>query len=493
MVLTLSKVFGIRNLAWDLRHQDDFSFGGHFGMDVLREIPVDAALDLEFDQAFKGLDGLVDWERIDTMMPLGPAAIYTASVVLWMLVYQRMHAGSSLQTAVKHLIESPPEHCPPNKRLREKTISANTAAFSQARKRLTPEVTRRFANQVCDSLIAASPPIWQDRRVFLIDGTTITLAPEPALQKVFPPASNQHGEGVWPVVLLLVAHELASGCAAIPEIGPMYGPQAVSETALVAACVRQLPSASIIMGDANFGIFSVAHAADQARHDFLLRMTTSRFHSLARKAQLTEQGAGWKTYSHRWTPSAKERQTHPDLPADAYLDVRLHEIEIHKTLTLWLVSGLSGSAIEMAALYRKREHVETDLRNLKVVLDTEHIRARSVEMFHKELLTSIVAYNLVVQFRRQAADLARLKPRQLSFTGVWTTFQQFLMNRLHSDPATWRESFRRAMYYAMRDKLPNRPGRSYPREAYRKQHKSSHFIKRKKPPKTEPPKDESTK
>ncbi|HWJ18551.1 MAG TPA: IS4 family transposase [Geobacterales bacterium] len=462
-------------------------------MDVLGNVPVDVALDREFDEAFELLNGLVDWRQADELMPLGPAAIYTASVVLWMLVYQRMHAGASLQAAVKHLIEAPPEHCPQNKRLREKTISGNTAAFSQARQRLTPEVTQWFASRVCDSLIAASPPSWQGRRVYLIDGTTITLAPEPELQKAFPPASNQHGEGVWPVALLLVAHELASGCALLPEIGPMYGPLAIAETALVPACVQRLPSASIIMGDANFGIFAVAHAAAQAGHDFLLRMTAPRFHALARKAQLTKQGAGWKTYSHQWTPSAKERKTHPGLPADAHLAVRLHEIEIHETLTLWLVSGLPDSAVKLSGLYRKREYVETDLRNLKVVLDTEHIRARSLKMFHKELQTSMVAYNLVVQFRRQAADLARLTPRQLSFTGVWTTFRQFLMNRLHTDPMTWRESYRRALSYAMRDKLPHRPGRSYPRTAYPKRHKSSQFAKREKPQKTDNPDDESTK
>ena len=462
-------------------------------MEVHRDVPVNAAEDREFDEAFELLNGLIDWRRADEMMPLGAAAIYTASVVLWMLVYQRMHKGVSLQLAVKHLIEAPPGHCPTNKRLKENRLSANTGAYSEARKRLTLEVTEWFANAVSDSLIAASPPFWHDRRVFLIDGTTITLAPERELQQAFPAASNQHGEGVWPVALLLVAHELASGCALVPEIGPMYGPHAVAETALVAACVRRLPSASIIMGDANFGIFAVAHDAKQAGHDFLLRMTSPRFQALARKASLTEQGAGWKTYTHRWTPSAKERQNHPELPVDAAVDVRLHEIIIHETLTLWLVSGLSDSAVELAALYAKREHVETDLRNLKVVLDTEHIRARSLEMFRKELLTSMVAYNLVVQFRRQAAELARLKPRQLSFTGVWTTFRLFLMNRLPGNPTTWRECYRKALHYAMRDKLPHRPGRSYPREAYAKRHKSSQFKKRKKPPTVDDPDNKMTK
>ncbi|MFO1064871.1 MAG: hypothetical protein U0892_13480 [Pirellulales bacterium] len=66
-------------------------------------------------------------------------------------------------------------------------------------------------------------------RAFIIDGTTITLAPTEELAKAFPPASNQHGESVWPVAQLLVAHELQTGCAVVPQIDPMYGPNNVSE------------------------------------------------------------------------------------------------------------------------------------------------------------------------------------------------------------------------------------------------------------------------
>jgi hypothetical protein len=45
-------------------------------------------------------------------------------------------------------------------------------------------------------LIDASPPTLQGRRAFLIDGTTMKLAPVRELQKAFPPAPNQHGPGV---------------------------------------------------------------------------------------------------------------------------------------------------------------------------------------------------------------------------------------------------------------------------------------------------------
>ena len=119
---------------------------------------------------------------------------------------------------------------------------------------------------------------------------------------------------------------------------------------------------------------------------------------------------------------------------------------------------------------------------MKVVLDTEYIRAKSVDMFKKELYTSVVAYNLVGQFRRQAAEINDVPPRKMSFKRTWTTFQTFLLRHMHTDPQSWREAFRTALFYATKDKLPNRPGRTAKREAYRKRAKDCQFEKRKKPP-----------
>jgi hypothetical protein len=330
--------------------------------------------------------------------------------------------------------------------------------------------------------------------LFLVDGTTIALAPEETLQRQFVPAPNQHGDGVRPMVLLVVCHEVASGAALIPEIGAMYGENAVSETALVRRCFEQLPPDGIAMADSGFGIFHVAYEARQTGHPFLLRMTQSRFDSLRKQATLHAEGAHWKSYSHTWRPSAKERQKHPELPPEAALEVRLHEIVVHDELTLCLVTDLrddADTALAMADAYKQRYHVEIDIRNLKVVLNMETIRAKSPEMFQKELWMSVVAYNLVTQFRRQAALLAQLPPRRLSFKRVWTTFNTFLLQAMFTDAAAWRERYRLALHYARQDKLPNRPDRSYEREAYSRRSKSAQFKKRK--PKSKPDSNENPK
>lgn len=429
-----------------------------------------------FASAVEMLRKLLPDEELNRLQPCRPAAIYTTLITLWMMTLQRLGGGKTLNAIVKDVLSHSRELLPDNKRLREGTLSETSGAYSEARTRLKLETVEFFANRVCDSLIAASPPWFDGRRGITLDGTTITLAPTPELKAAFPPATNQHGESVWPVALLLVAHEVQSSCALPPEIGAMYGENNTSEAKLARQMAQRLPRGSIVMADAGFGIFSVAHAVVAEGHQILFRLTKSRFKSLVRQATIVEEWDGQATYRLHWKPSVKDRQSNPDLPADAALDVLLHQVPLENE-TLFLVTTLRIRSDQAGEYYARRYDVEHDIRDVKVTLNTENIRAKSVEMVQKELLTSVVAYNLVVQFRRQAAKLADVAPRRLSFTGVWNTFESFLLTKPPCPASEWQSRYQAALQIASRDKLPNRPGRSYPRRAHPRRPKSTKFMK----------------
>jgi hypothetical protein len=242
-------------------------------------------LDQEFGSAFATLKEFVDLSQVDVMQPMAKSTIYTAYVTLWMLVYQRMHGGVTLESAVKNFFEQNADYHSDNKRVREKTLSLSTGGYSAARQRLKPEVTEWFFEQIANSIIATTAPTLGNQRVFIIDGTTISLAPTAALKHQFPPASNASGESAWPILSLVVAHELESGCALMPEIGAMYGKKAASETHLCKAVIGRLPSNSIAMVDAGFGIFGVVHTAVQYGHDIISRLTEQRFVSWDSRAR----------------------------------------------------------------------------------------------------------------------------------------------------------------------------------------------------------------
>jgi hypothetical protein len=417
----------------------------------------------ESTDALARLCRVLDPEAINAQQPMGPATVYTPWVVLWLLIYQRLHANVSMADAVAQLLRWT-DVLPPNRRIDERTLSANTGAYGRARTRLHPHIPDRAADHVFETLVAATPPSFGHRRVFLLDGTTVTLTPTTELTTAFPPATNGTGTSAWPIWHWVVAHELASGCAIRPETGPMYGPQALSELSLATRLLPRIPARSVLLADRNFGVFAFAHAAFEAGHDVVTRLTEPRFRAWVKSAKAV--GAGvWKLC---WEPSRWDRKSHPDLPVGAQVPVWLHEVVISASLTLWLATTLESTGAELAALYRARQDVETDIRDVKVTLQLEQLRGRSVEMVGKELSAAVVAYNLVVQVRRLAAARVGVKPRRLSFAGVWSLVKVVLLSDNAWSLSEWSEKFEWVLQGAAQRKVPQRPGRSYPRTVIRR-------------------------
>lgn len=418
----------------------------------------------ELEAALQHFAELLGHLEVDELLTLGPAAVYTASVTTWLMVYQRLHAGCSLQTAVDGLMKSEPGFLPANKRVRNQSLSSATGSYSQARQRLTPEITEHVANGVFESLMSATPPFVEQRRVFLLDGTTLSLAPTKSLQAAFPPATNQYDTGTWPIAHLVVAHEIAAGVAILPELGQKYGPQAESETALAIRMLPRLPERSIVIADRNFGIFAVAFAAKQAGHDALVRLTSQRFNALRKRAQ--------GDVLH-WTPTAQERRDRPELPADAHVQGWLHDVLLPNGNPLRLLTTWPCSSAQAAAIYHQRQDIETDIRDLKMTLKFEEFRGQTPAMLRKELATGIVAYNLVLQIRRLAAKRAKLPPRRLSFSRVYSAVRTILLSGPSRSAGEWQADFDLVIKLASQRKIPNRPGRSYPRKALVKRNKST--------------------
>lgn len=433
----------------------------------------------EFDIALQQLHTLIDPVEIEQMQPHGPAAIYTSMVTTWLMIQQRLQGGESLEATVLRFLDGELSGQSKNRRVQNGTLSHSTAALSQARTRLKPEVTDHVAQRVFDSLVSICPTTLAGRRVFLVDGTTLALQPTPALKAAFPPATNQNGSGVWPMAHLVVAHEFESGCALLPELGPKFGPEALGEVALGKRLLSRLPRGSIVVADRNFGIFSMAHATVAAGHEVLSRLTKQRFKALVKRAESLPDcpQTGAKRWRLDWTPTARDRKTNPELPPDALVHVQLHEIVLSPDLTLHLVSTINSYSNVLADFYKRRVDVETDIREVKVSLRIECLTSKSVAMLRKELATSITAYNLVIQIRRLAARQIGVSPRRLSFTRTWNAVRILLLDLPLWTPvlsaADWQARFERVLRAANYRTISHRPGRSYPRKAHPKRTKSN--------------------
>lgn len=415
-------------------------------------------------------------KELDEQLESHAARVYTQAPTLWLLVLQRLGGGLTLSDAVKDLIENHSDILPQNRRVTERKLSENNSAYNRARQRLPLDLVEQFSHRICDHLARRASPAFDNRRVFILDGTTITLPPTPALQTAFPPASNQHGESVWPVAMLMVAHEMQTGCALVPQVDPMFGPNNSSESQQAGHIVKRLPKGSIVLADSGFGIFSVADACCREGQEFVLRLTKQRFRSHIKKATLVEEGEGCRTHHLIWKPSAKEKRNNAALSADSSIEVFLHQIDLDNGETLELITNIEMDGLSAGELYRRRYDVEFDIRDLKVTMDTENIRAKSVDTMMKELLGSVIAYNLVSQLRKQAAKLIKVAPRRLSFSGVWRTFQYNLLRKNFDTLEQWTLEYQRALVSASGHKLPERKtARSYPRIAHARRQKSTKY------------------
>ena len=414
--------------------------------------------------------------------------VYTQAPTLALLVLQRLGGGLTLTAAVQELIKHHGDLLPRNRRVEEGTLSQNNSAYNKARQKLPLQKVEAFSGAICDHLAARSEPVWQGRRVMILDGTTITLPPTPELKKAFPPATNQYGESVWPVAMLMVASELATGCVLVPEVDAMYGDHNSSEAEQAERIIDRLPQDALIMADSGFGIFRVASHCQSRNKEFVFRLSASRFASLQKKATLVEEQPGFRTWHLLWQPSPKDRQSNPHLAQDATIEVFVHEIELQGKKNLYLVSNVEADAASLGELYLRRYDIEFDIRDLKVTMDTENLRAKKLDTVMKELLGSVIAYNLVAQFRRQAAALVSVQSRRLSFSGVWLTFQHHLLYAPTQSFEQWQATYTAALVSAANRRLPNRPRpRSSPRMAHPRRPKTTKFQKSLRKKKQKPP------
>ncbi len=294
-------------------------------------------------------------------------------------------------------------------------------------------------------------------RAFLLDGSSMRAAHSPTLCKQYPPGSNQHGVGHWPVLRVLVAHDVHTGLAMRPEWGPMYGPSTVSEQELLDKAMHRLPAGATVIGDANFGVFSVAWAAAQSDHPVLLRLTAQRARRLA--GEPLRDGIDRTVL---WKASPADRRSHPDLPPGACLEGRLIVQRVQpdnggKAFLLALFTTLPGSAQQPLDLYGQRWAIETDLRTLKSTLSLEQLTCTTPDMVAKEIDMGIAAYNLVRAVTCLASRQSGVPPRGYSFTKVRRILQVFGPALAAApDSSAAQRIFDQIMRYVQQAKLPRR-------------------------------------
>src|SRR5882757_6518673 len=276
-------------------------------------------------------------------------SIFTAQVVIWLMIRQRLQAHGTLSSSVEALVSGAADGLLSGcARARERRISHRTGGYSHARQRLPGllcrQVLAELITRLREILHADGGPL-----AYVLDGSSLELEAGPALCKLYPPAQNQYGRAHWPVLRLVVLHEARTGLAETPQWGPRYGTAAVSEQQLAEKAMGALAPGSIVIGDRNFGVFSIGWSARQQGLNVVIRLKDDRARKVAGGpiASEGEQPICWK-------PSHADGRRRGGMPQDANICGRLISVRVGRGQSkqwLHLFTTLTLPQAEVVELY----------------------------------------------------------------------------------------------------------------------------------------------
>ena len=130
----------------------------------------------------------------------------------------------------------------------------------------------------------------------------------------------------------------------------------------------------------------------------------------------------------------------------------------HQVLVTTLLDHRRVSQRDLSELYARRWNVELDLRNLKTTMGMEVLSCQTPQMNEKQLWVHLLAYNVIRLLMAQAASIAGVDPRVLSFKHTVQLWTEWVSRGLSAT-----KDCGRLFTLIAQCRVGNRPGRIEPR------------------------------
>jgi hypothetical protein len=169
--------------------------------------------------------------------------IFSPLVTLWVFLGQVLSADHSCRAAVARLIAHRAARG-------QRPCSAETGAYCQARRRLPERFFSAVACSVGRALDARAERgwLWRGRRVYLFDGTTVTMPDTPENQVAYPQVYNQKPGLGFPIARVGALSSLS--CGAVVNLGfCQYAGKGQGEVSLLRRLWDVLTAGDVVLAD----------------------------------------------------------------------------------------------------------------------------------------------------------------------------------------------------------------------------------------------------
>ena len=391
--------------------------------------------------------------------------IYAPLVTLWVFLGQVLSADHSCRAAVARLIAHRISRG-------QRPCSAETGAYCQARKRLPEELFSDVARQTGRALDSGIEPqwLWKQRRVYVYDGSSVTMPDTPENQCAYPqPIVQKPGLG-FPLARIAAVFSLA--CGAVLDVGICrYAGKGQSELGMLRTLWNLFLPGDVLLADRLMCSWTEMLMLKQRGVDCVCHFTSHRKADFRRGKRLG-QGDHVVKWLKPGKPRSIDREAYNVLPE--FLMIRECRVRIEQpgfrikslVVATTLLDANEFTKDDLAQLYRARWNAELDLRSLKQTLQMDMLRCKTPELVRKELWTHILAYNLIRTIMAQAATKHGIEPRSISFKGTIQTLEAF--QPVIALQGEHNSGFRKIVYEHLLDAVANhrvadRPDRYEPR------------------------------
>lgn len=397
--------------------------------------------------------------------------IYSPLVTLWVFLSQVLSQDHSCRAAVARLIAHRLSHG-------RSECSADTGAYCQSRKRLPEKFFSAVACHVGRALDsqADSNWLWKGRRVYMFDGTTVTMSDTAENQAAYPQIPTQRPGLGSPIAR--VGAIISLSCGTIISLGfCRYAGKGQGEVSLLRRMWDILAPGDILLADRLMANWAGIVMIQQRGLDLVSRLNKANRKADFRKGKRLGKGDHIVQWRKPSTIRSLDWKTYHSLPD--FLTIRETRIRAKqpgfRSKSIIIVTTLldpnQTTKEDLAFLYRQRWNNELDLRSIKSTMQMDDLRCKTPELVRKEVWTHVLAYNLIRTIMAQAATEHSIEPRTISFKGAIQTleaFQPIIELRGGRD-----SEFRKYLYVHLlacvaSHRVGNRPGRFEPRKRKRR-------------------------
>jgi hypothetical protein len=392
--------------------------------------------------------------------------VWSPMQMLWAFLVQVLHPGWSCAAEVLA------EHAAAGQPLE---ASPDPSAYCQARQHV-PESMYRYALRTVGQRLQAKVGEtyrWCGRRVWVVDGSSCSMADTSALQEAFGQPDGQKQGCGFPVARLVAMFCWASGAVLNVAIGGYRS----AELSLWHQLWDQLQNGDVMLGDRFFGAYAELARLAARGCDGVFRLWGARTRKLDFRRG---QRLGPNDRLFIWSkPKSCPRTLSPEefasLPATLSVRVlRFHtQVQGFRSRTVVVVTTLRDPVAypreQITALYSDRWTVELRLRDLKTTLRMEVLRGQSPDVVRKEILMHFLAYDLIRALMWQAAQEHGRPLHRLSFAGTMQRFQVIAPYLcLFRGTARATEMYQLLLSWIASEVVPDRPHRVEPRAVKRR-------------------------